>query len=262
MNDTGNFFVILECCSDPDDIDFDCTLSASVVNSPLHVHKAGDLLKSKLKEGNNWGLILMPSKDLLENNSGLRPDGTLHLRITIRAINLTQKHDPNMTVTKESLIELLNLNANFNDSSSSADDSVFDVITATSESNVLIKTDDGMALKANKSVLSEKSSVFKSMFTIDMEEAASKSVDIIEFKGPVMRELIRFIYFGKVRDLEQINMELYKAAEVYNVQELREICLKSIITEICQENFFDVVQFAELYDIRPVFDYCCNKIKK
>lgn len=140
VNDTGNFFVILECCSDPEDVEFNCKLSASVVKSPCSVNKTGELLKNKLMEASNWGLMLMPSRSLLENNSGLCPDGTLHLRITIRAINLIQKHDPDTAATIDSLIELLNLNANSNDSS--ADDSFFDVVTATSESNVLIKTQD------------------------------------------------------------------------------------------------------------------------
>lgn len=113
-----------------------------------------------------------------------------------------------------------------------------------------------------KSVLSEKSSVFKNMFAIDMEEAASQSVDIIDFSGAVMRELLRFIYFGNVRRLKQINIELYKAAHVYDIEDLHKICLASIQASLSRDNVLDVVLFADVYSHQDLFEECCEMISR
>lgn len=95
------------------------------------------------------------------------------------------------------------------------------------------------------------------MFNIDMEEAASRSVDIIEFKGSVMRELLRFIYHGLVKNIEEVDVELLKAATVYQIEKLPEFCAESIVARLNYENVIEFVQLADLYNLEVLFDHCC-----
>lgn len=199
----------------------------------------------------------MSSTDLKEKRKELCVHGILPLRITI---DLAEKIHVDPSSTVPPLIGKVNLTIDFKPDHSISDN-IFIKLTS-SESDILIKTDDGMTLRANKAVLSEKSSVFQSMFSIDMEEAASQSVDIIEFKGPVMQELLRFIYFGNVHNIEQLNIELFKAAKVYEIAGLPEICLKSITAGVDFDNVVDIAQFADVYDLDHLFNDCCEKIQR
>lgn len=208
VGETGECYVFLECCSNLAEINFDCCFYSSIMNSShtIKIH----IPKSKWSEtsdvSNNFGVALIPLKILIKNREELCPGGKLHLRTKIGAIKITLEDSIISEIPK---IELMNNELTSHQTSTQSEEVIFNMITTASDPDVFIKTDDGIVLKAHKSILSEKSSVFQSMFTIDMEEAASQSVDIIEFKGPVMKELLRFIYFGKVRDLEQVNMELF-----------------------------------------------------
>lgn len=260
-------YVYLECCSKPGDVEFDCEFRPSIVNkatfsSSINILKLAWATFDRCSYASNWGTSLGSSEILRDKYKEFCPDGKLHLRIAITAINLTMEELNALTAPAKSLKEKLDLKIDFNPRFSKLN-TIFDVITAQSlESDVLLRTEDGMVLRAHKSILSKKSTVFKSMFTIDMEETANRSVDIIEFKGSVMQELLRFIYFGNVQNIERMNCELFKAARVYDVAELAEICLKSIISSVDLENVIIIAQLADVHDLPELFDYCCEKIQK
>lgn len=138
----------------------------------------------------------------------------------------------------------------------------FDSLVASDTQLVTLKTSDGVELKACKEVLAAHSTVFESMFKIDMEEAASDKVEIIDFSGRVMKELLKFLYYGKVsEDLEDFDVELYHAAKVYDIDGLPEICYESIYNNLNAENVFKIVSFANLYDLDFLFYKCCWFIK-
>lgn len=229
----ANVYVFLKRCSNLDQIKFDCKVQYSIVNSQFNA--TSKIPKGKWKEfyetnkSDALGPKMMNSVELKERRGEICHDGKLRLRAKMIAINLNAPEDDlNSSSDEASLIKKLNLIVDFieNDSMS---DPIFDILTSVlsaGDGDVLIKTDDGMVLKAHKSILSKKSSVFQNMFSIDMEEAATKSVDIIDFKGPVMQELLRFIYFGKVNNIDQVNIELFKAAKVYDIAVLDD-CVSS-----------------------------------
>lgn len=253
----NDFCVFLSRLSEPSKITFDINFSASIANDTCH--PSATIPKSRWNDEKSSGIFLLTSKVLKEKRNEFYPDGKLQLNSKITAKYLSENDSDGSAV---SLIEALELNKKLSNKSPTSEDVIFEMITTLSESDVIIKTDDGSTLKAHRSVLSQKSTVFKSMFTIDMEETANKSVDIIEFKGPVMRELIRFAYFGKVHNIDQVNVELFKAAKVYEIAGLPEICLKSIIdVGINLTNVINIVELSDIYDIHHLFNHCCKKIQ-
>lgn len=143
--------------------------------------------------------------------------------------------------------------------------SVNEIAEMTLESEMItLRISNGVELHAEKKILSEGSAWFRRKFEQDTE---LKTVEIVRFSQETVKELLRFLSMGKVKidfEIEEENeIELYKAAKVYEVVELQEICLKFFKSGVYHENVFDILlqQFAikddELVDH---YNYCLEII--
>lgn len=233
--------------------EFDIRFATSIVDR-TSLKDSSDIPKTLWEENQSYGHCLTTSDDLEEYRTTYRKENEaakkLQLRCVLSSINVVpQTADKNDAETQQPMfIPSFDLS-----------DNIFKVVTST-EPDVEISTDDGVNIRAHKSILSDKSEVFRALFATEMEEADSNSVDIIDFTGPVMQELLRFIYFGNVHNIEDVNVELYKAADVYDIELLREICLKSISDGVSRDNVTELVKFANQYSLDDLFSKCCDKI--
>lgn len=134
----------------------------------------------------------------------------------------------------------------------------FALMTNTNPSNdVILQTSDGEQFKASISILSDNSVVFARMFANDMTEKSSGIVNVKDFSGAAMREFLRFICLGEIEQLEDIALELYEVAKVYQVDNLKKLCLKSLESQITKENITRSLEFADLHGESQLFDSCC-----
>lgn len=92
----------------------------------------------------------------------------------------------------------------------------------------MLVTCDLVTLKAHKVVLSARSPVFYAMLTSDMQEAAAGVANIRDFDSRVMKEVLRFIYYAEVQNMDKIARDLVFAAEKYQLDMLKEMCLENI----------------------------------
>lgn len=191
----------------------------------------------------------------LKESSHLCPDCMIHLRVEFFIKTDEESVNDQTKGIGSSVTSLIDVNTK------NPFDNTFNALTAADADSVLLKTHDGMTLKACKQILGAHSSVFESMFEIDMQEASKKAVEIIDFSGSVMQELLRFIYSGEVRGIENIEVELYEAAKVYEIAELPELCLKSIVRSLTVANVFEIVVFADLHGVDDLFNECCEIIR-
>lgn len=128
---------------------------------------------------------------------------------------------------------------------------------------VQLKTKDGMEFRGNREYLSKKSEVFKKMFSEvapDTGEAQNGIIEIKEFSGKVVMELLRFIYFARVHNIDSFNLELFKAAKMFEIEALPELCVKSIMKCVNTDNMLQIVQFAAEHQFEPLFLKCCEII--
>ncbi|XP_054720619.1 speckle-type POZ protein-like [Uloborus diversus] len=115
-------------------------------------------------------------------------------------------------------------------------------------SDVTLKLDDE-EFKAHKLVLSARSKVFAAMFEHDMKENRQDTVNLVQMKVETVRDMLRYVYCGKIRDLSPAEaLNLYVAADHYDLQELRAICRDVIVLDISIENVCDIVEVADLHD--------------
>lgn len=126
-----------------------------------------------------------------------------------------------------------------------------------------LKTKDNETLKAHRSIIAARSPVFFKMLTSDMEEAKQGWANVPDFDSIVMKEVLRFIYCNEVRDLNKIDYDLIFAAEKYQLDELKEICIDSMIAQLSSEN---VLKFAVIADhiskASKLFNSCVDWINR
>jgi speckle-type POZ protein len=108
-----------------------------------------------------------------------------------------------------------------------------------------LKMNDGVTLKTHKTVLVARSPVFHKMLTTDMKEAATSSVDVPDFGSKTMRKMLRFVYCGEVENLQEVANDLIFAAEKYKIQQLKELCIDHIISQLTRENVVDALIIAD-----------------
>ncbi|XP_059221969.1 speckle-type POZ protein B isoform X2 [Stomoxys calcitrans] len=93
----------------------------------------------------------------------------------------------------------------------------------------------GDEIKAHKVILSMRSDVFAAMFRhSSMVESATSRVEIKDFDANVMREMLNFMYTGKVGSTLDwpLAFNLYAAADKYNLKKLKAECEIYLMSDI------------------------------
>lgn len=124
-----------------------------------------------------------------------------------------------------------------------------------------MKMNDGEILKAHKTVLIARSPVFFKMLTTDMQEAKMNSIEIPDFDSKTMKELLRFVYYKKVENLNALVFDLIYAAEKYEIAKLKMICCNHIISILSQKNVLDALIVADrMSGMQKLFQTCVSCI--
>jgi hypothetical protein len=111
--------------------------------------------------------------------------------------------------------------------------------------DIKIQTNDGVIFNAHKAILVARSPVCLKMLTIKMEEAETNVVKVDDFDSTTMRKLLRFIYCGEVQDLKENAKNLIYAAEKYEVNQLKEMCIEELAANVSEENVIETLAIAD-----------------
>ncbi|KAJ8680743.1 hypothetical protein QAD02_016530 [Eretmocerus hayati] len=113
-----------------------------------------------------------------------------------------------------------------------------------SDVRIIVK---GRTIYAHKVILSG-NPVFAAMFEHDTLESKENIIKIKDIDFKVMHELIRFIYVGRVRDIEPMAKKLLIAADMYGMDELKTECGKCISRDLSISNVLEYINFADCYN--------------
>jgi len=102
---------------------------------------------------------------------------------------------------------------------------------------------------AHKALLAARSPVFAAMFEHNMEETKQNRVDITDVDHEVLREMLRFIYTGKVNNMEKMAKELLAVADKYAVEQLKMMCAEGLRAKLSIKNAADVLILADLHTV-------------
>jgi hypothetical protein len=119
----------------------------------------------------------------------------------------------------------------------------------------------GTAFDVHKVVLANASLVFRSLFQSEMEELNVCKVEHID-KDTFWR-LLLFIYCGMVeKELGNKAIKLYKAAYYYEIDDLKEICLREMTNVLTIENALKIHECAHHFDLNELKQKAWTIIKR
>lgn len=125
----------------------------------------------------------------------------------------------------------------------------------------LLKSSDGKLFDLHKVVISARSPVFYAMLRSNMEESKKNFAFVPDFDSTTMKEVLRFIYYNHVENLPEIATELIYAAEKYQLDELKEICVKTIIATLSTNNVIDALIISDrVSNMNGLFEKCFDLI--
>uniref|UniRef100_A0A336MRY9 Kelch-like protein diablo n=1 Tax=Culicoides sonorensis TaxID=179676 RepID=A0A336MRY9_CULSO len=103
--------------------------------------------------------------------------------------------------------------------------------------------------KAHRVVLSSASSYFEAMFRpeLGLSEGTQKTVTLHSIDPHILKQLIDFIYTGKV-EIDQKNVqELLAAADMLQIVEVVDGCCEFLVRELHPSNALGILRFAETH---------------
>lgn len=120
---------------------------------------------------------------------------------------------------------------------------------------------DGVQIRAHKAVLIGGSPVFASILA-KIVPKTTRTIEIPNFDSTTMTELLRFMYFDDVKNMnEKLVFELIVAANTYQVKQLKEICEDYIVSNITEKNLIDtLVLCPRLSGMHRIFQSCVDFI--
>ena len=100
-----------------------------------------------------------------------------------------------------------------------------------SDITIVCETEEKEVVKipVHKAVLGARSPVFNAMFAHNMSEAQTKEVNIIDLNLPTVRDMLSYMYVGKIEDLNTRSLCLLEAADKYQLSELKAGCINFLI---------------------------------
>ncbi|WAR26269.1 KLH10-like protein [Mya arenaria] len=111
-------------------------------------------------------------------------------------------------------------------------------------------------LPVHRAIMSSCSEYFRSLFTNGLQETLQNEVSIHDISVKMMELLIDYAYTKEVLITPDNAVELFAAADRFNVLGLLQDCIDFFATEIAMENCIGFLRFARHYNNKQLKDIC------
>lgn len=129
--------------------------------------------------------------------------------------------------------------------------------------DIELKANDGKVLEAHKVILATRSPLLFEMLLKDMQETQNDVANVKNFNSKIMTEVLLFIYCGNVKNLDGVARDLIHAAELYQMKELKKICIESIESTLSAENVLKTLVIANRFsETGKLFNKCLDVIMR
>lgn len=229
-------YIALKHSSGHVDFDLSCILSlVNQGNDQSEPAKVGQIFvrKNQWEDIHHLGIEDFINYNVLYNKKELYfPNGELIIQATIHILDSTIDFVPNPIEPNDDNKKLFR---------------------TMEDADVTIKTADGNTLKAHSNILSESSEIFKEI----LSQKKSFEIDDQEFNSGVVKELLRFCYYGNGKlKRKKFSLELFRIAKKFFIHGLAEICMKTIYEELDEFCPIEVAQLAKEYFMHDLFFNC------
>ncbi|XP_051012828.1 speckle-type POZ protein-like [Acomys russatus] len=105
----------------------------------------------------------------------------------------------------------------------------------------------GHEFRAHRAILAARSPVFSAMFEHDMKEKPQDPIEIQDMEPQVFKEMMGFIYTGKVPNLHSLAPGVLAAADRYCLERLKAMCEDTLCRDLSVENAAHTLFLADLH---------------
>jgi len=98
----------------------------------------------------------------------------------------------------------------------------------------------------------DSSPVFTKMFEHEMKESKDKCVEIKDTDSKTVLEMLRFFYTGHVENMNDKALKLYRLADIYLVDNLKIMCVRSLLQDVNLENALEMYCFGKQHEIQEL----------
>ncbi|KAK1263945.1 BTB/POZ domain-containing protein [Acorus gramineus] len=124
--------------------------------------------------------------------------------------------------------------------------------------DITIKASEG-SIGAHPAVLAARSLAFRSMFSHDLKEKQLSTLIISDMSIEACQAFLNYIYGDvRVNDFITQRLVLLRAADKYNVSDLKEACHESLLEDIDSKNVLERLQYETLYQL-PMLKSTCMR---
>ncbi len=106
----------------------------------------------------------------------------------------------------------------------------------------------------HRCILSLASEVFERMFLSDMIETRSNIIEINDISDEICEEMLRFIYCNTINNLDINALDLLYAADKYAIENLKTLCIQSLIDTFTCETAAEMLIRANIYNSKLLKD--------
>lgn len=140
--------------------------------------------------------------------------------------------------------------------------SLGNMFTESIHTDIVINASDG-SIGTHRAVLAARSPVFRGMFSHDLKEKEFSTIDICDMSIEACKALLGYIY-GSIRTEEFLThrLALLRAAEKYDILDLKEACHDSLMEDIDTTNVLERLQNATLYQLPKLKNSCLRYLVK
>ena len=128
-----------------------------------------------------------------------------------------------------------------------------DLYVQQAQCDVQFSLEDNQKIGGHVNILATRSSVFAALF--QQEKKAEQQVCVIQDVKPnIFKEMLHYIYSGRTRTplTQDKAQSLYLAADKYDIEDLKEECVRSLLSFIQVENVINLMAWAHLNSVEKL----------
>jgi len=118
-------------------------------------------------------------------------------------------------------------------------------------SDVIIRCGEKV-FNCHKIVLASRSPVFKTMLESNMREKITGDIEIKNMDHEVLEDLLKYIYSGVAPNIDAHSEELFAAADLYQLEKLKELCELKLSSRFDVSNCIDLLILGDLYNAQKL----------
>jgi len=226
-----------------EDVNASCVLSHLDANKVKQkIYELGVLKFEKSVRNSSWG---WPKAIDRRDLSRYAPDDILTLILDISIVGKTKK---SIEFTKSDE-RYQALDENYHQKQLGHD---FETLFLSKDhSDVKIRC-GGKVYDCHKNILASRSQVFKTMLESNMKEKMTGDIEIKNMDHEVFEDLLKYIYSGVAPNIDAHSQELFAAADLYQLEKLKELCELKLCSRFDVSNCIDLLILGDLHNAKKL----------